>query len=151
MIINENICNIEDIINPKRYSAANFVAIYIDQLNLTDGESYTISLDCEQTGDKTDGFTFNLYNYNLKKLINQVGVFNKRNHMTFKYEEGETYKVNLYTGIIGEYTESGANFYNIKLEEGDQMTPYLPHKSKVKSDNQAIFPIGGGYHEVLPI
>ena len=32
-----------------------------------------------------------------------------------------------------------------KIEEGDQMTPYLPHKSNVKAENQAVFPVGGGY------
>ena len=28
---------------------------------------------------------------------------------------------------------------------------YLPNKNSVKPENQAIFPIGGGYHEVFPI
>ena len=41
---------------------------------------------------------------------------------------------------------------NENLSTKDKMTPFLPHKSKVKADNQAIFPIGGGYFkEVYPI
>ena len=39
----------------------------------------------------------------------------------------------------------------LKLEKGDRMTPYLPHKSNVKSENQAIFVAGGVFHEVYPL
>ena len=144
MVINENIRKIEDKIISEQYSGSNFKPIYINELNLTDGETYTISLDCEQTGDKTDGFSFNLYNMGTVRVIEKVGVFNKRNHMTFKYEEGKTYKINLYAGIHGEYSTSGARFYNFKLEQGDKATPYIPSKNSLDPSKQAIFKSGGG-------
>ena len=34
---------------------------------------------------------------------------------------------------------------------GNSNTPNLPRKNEVKAENQAIFPIEGGYHEVFPI
>lgn len=143
MIINENLVNIEDIVLKPINRSYNFEPIFLNKFGLINGEIYTISLDCIQTEKGSGRFTFDLYDYNLNDLINQVGVFGKRNYMTFKYIEGQTYKINLYTDIDGKCTNIGAKFYNIKLEEGDQMTLHLPHKSKVKPENQAIFPIGG--------
>ena len=32
----------------------------------------------------------------------------------------------------------------IKLEIGENPTPFIPNKEDVKAENQAVFPIGGG-------
>ena len=151
MVINENIRDIKDISIPQIQHSFKFEEIVINKLNLTDGMTYTISLDAKQIGEKTNGFTFNLYNVGPKRVIAQTGVFDKRNHMTFKYEEGKTHKINVYTGLLDVMTNSGAKFYNIKLEKGDKMTPYLPYVNSLDPSKQAIFVAGGTFKEVYPI
>ena len=151
MIINENIRNIEDITIPQAKHTFTFAPIYINELNLIDGATYTISLNCDSIGDKQEKFLFNLYDVGTIKKLELFGVFGKRNHMTFKYEEGKTFKINLYTGVGGLEKNSGAKFYNFKLEEGDKDTPYIPNENSIETAKRQYF-IGGGYFkEVYPI
>lgn len=40
-------------------------------------------------------------------------------------------------------------YFKLKVGEDDSL--WVTNKNEVKPENQAIFPIGGGYHEVFPI
>ena len=39
---------------------------------------------------------------------------------------------------------------NLKIEEGDTSTPYIPSKNMLESSKQAIFVAGGGFKDIFP-
>ena len=153
MIINENLAYIENFeltaMNDKNRYQSIELPIY-----LVAGRKYTISARVKQDPNGSGVITLRTYDEavtNIKdekycKIDDDGRIF-----LTFIYDEVSTFYVLFYTDRAKKTAGIGASFDYVKLEKGDQMTPYLPHKSNVKAENQAIFPIGGGYHEVFPI
>ena len=95
-----------------------------------------------------------------------VGVYGKSDKVLTIYK-GDGYKE---VKIIGDYmyieikgekikgpihvlSNSGASgyIYGLGIYKDLPSEVYLPNKNSVKPENQAIFPIGGGYREVFPI
>lgn len=62
----------------------------------------------------------------------------------FKYRKDITETILIYSDLSGKTRGVGADIKNIKIEEGNVVTLYIPNKNDVKPVNQAIFPIGGG-------
>ena len=92
-----------------------------------------------------------LYDSNYKVLSGTSTFTTKeRNSFTFTYKEGVTSRIACYAGVHGSTSGISADYTKIKLEKGKEMTPYLPHKSKLESDKQAIFPPEGEYKEIQP-
>ena len=144
MIINENLSTQDKVILTAKDVNARFASVFIDNLGLVDGETYTFSANVNLSeGEETSVILFD----SSYKTQSGISTFSTkgRNSFTFVYKANSTDRIACYAGIHGSTSGISASYPNIKIEEGDQMTPYLPHKSKVKAENQAIFPIGGGY------
>lgn len=151
MIINENLLPINELHLKAKNTRYNSAIIYFDKLLVEEGEQYTLSFYGKQN-EKGSGIYSLIFHRKAQgdQLLSKRYACNQRNSLSFVYTS-EMNRFNFYADIIGEEIGVSADFIMMKLEKGDQMTPYLPHKSKVKPENQAIFPIGGGYHEVFPI
>ena len=144
MIINENILKrvngVKLIYSPTdRYC---FYDVFVPQLK--ENKEYTFSFNIKQTVG-SGKFTLGIYNKPHSKSAGRY-VYNAggRVSLVFTYRAGVSEKLLIYSDIAGQTNESRAEIKNIKLEEGKQMSEYIPHKEDVKADNQAIFPIGGG-------
>ena len=149
MIINENLYSGKDIYVPPNNVVYQFLPVKFE-INFEVGKSYTIS--CEVSLSKGDSCTLRIFNKDYSKnLFTKIWTAGSRNSLTFKFDDSNEYVFAFYAGIAGKTNNIKAYYKKIKLEKGEEMTPYLPHKSKAKPENQAIFPIGGGYHEVFPI
>lgn len=143
MIINENLSTQDKIILSPKDVSARFNSMFIYNISLVDGETYTFSANLNLSKGETASIILFDSDY---KIRSGTSIFTtkERNSFTFTYKEGVTSRIACYAGVHGSTNGISAEYTNIKLEKGDKMTPYLPHKSKVKADNQAIFPIGGG-------
>ena len=83
-------------------------------------------------------------------------VSDKQMFINFTYKKGVTDNILIYTDVAGETRGIGAETKDMILLDGyyektGEEIVYLPHREEVKPDNQAIFPIGGGYREVFPL
>ena len=151
MIVNENLLPINEFHIEARVDGFNKKSINFNELPVEEGEKYTLSFYGKQN-EKGSGSYSLIFHRNAigNQILSKQYECNKRNSLTFVYTS-EMARFNLYADIMGETVGVSADFTLIKLENGDQMTPYLPYKSNVKAENQAIFPVGGGYREVFPI
>ena len=149
MIINENLSTKDKIILTAQDINARFEAVFIDNLGLVDGETCTFSSNLNLSEGETSSVI--LYDSNYKVLSGTSTFTTKeRNSFTFTYKEGVTSRIACYAGVHGSTSGISADYTKIKLEKGKEMTPYLPHKSKLESDKQAIFPPEGEYKEIQP-
>lgn len=150
MIINENLSTQDKIILSAKDIAARFTAVFIDNLGLIDGETYTFSANLNLSEGETASILLFDSDY---KIQSGKSTFTaqERNGFTFTYKEGVTSRLACYAGVVGSTNGISAEYTKIKIEKGDQMTPYLPHKSKVKPENQVIYPAGGVFQEVYPL
>lgn len=151
MIVNENLLPINEFHIKAKNGIYNSKAISFDELPVEEGEKYTLSFYGKQNekGSGRYSLIFHREATGDTILIKHYDC-NQRNSFTFVYTS-EMKRFNLYADIIGEETGVSADFTMLKLEKGDQMTPYLPHKSNVKADKQAIFKSGGVFQEVYPL
>ena len=149
MIVNENLSMKDKIILTAKDVDARFYSVLIDNLGLVDGEIYTFSSNLNLSEGETSSVMLWNSDYKIRSGTSTFTT-KKRNGFTFTYKEGVTSRVACYAGVTGRTSGISARYTNIKLEKGDQMTPYLPHKSKVESDKQAIFPPEGEYKEISP-
>ena len=147
MIVNENLTMQDEIILTAQDINARFASVLIDNLGLVDGETYTFSSNLNLSEGETSSVILYDSDY---KILSGTSTFTvqKRNDFTFTYKEGVTSRVACYAGVLGSTSGISARYTNIKLEKGEQMTPYLPHKSKVKPDNQVLLPPEGNYKEI---
>lgn len=149
MIVNENLSVQDKIILEARDVAFRFASVFIDNLGLIDGEAYTFSANLNLSEGESASVILFDSDYKIQSAITTFS--NKeRNVFTFTYKEGVTSRISCYAGIHGSTSGISAEYTNIKLEKGEQMTLYLPHKSKVKLDNQAIFVAGGVFKDIFP-
>lgn len=150
MVINENLSMQDKIILTAKDVDARFASVFIDNLGLVDGENYTFSANLNLSEGETSSVILFDSNYKVQSG-NSTFTTKKRSGFTFTYKEGVTSRLACYAGVHGSTKGISAEYTKIKIEKGDQMTPYLPHKSKVKPENQAVFPIGGGYQDIYPL
>ncbi|EEI83488.1 hypothetical protein [Anaerococcus tetradius] len=151
MIIRDNLYEGDQILSyPKARGMYNFITILskseID--NLEENKKYTISLNLNQTENGSGYVNFG------RVIGSSLQDFKKnsvKDRLELTFDKTENTRILCYTDLAGKTDDVGLKAFNIKLEFGDAATQYIPHKSKVKAENQAIFPIGGGYHEVYPL
>ena len=144
MIINENLLPINELHIEVRNIRYNNKPIYFDKLPLEKGKEYTLSFYGKQNDKGSGRYSVGLFRERAGDVIFiKKYACNQINSFTFVYTS-EMNRLVFYSDIPGDTIGVSADFTMIKLEKGDQMTPYLPHESKVKPENQAIFPIGGG-------
>ncbi len=142
--INKNLLPINELHIEAQNSMYVNKRINFSDLNLEEGEEYTLSLYVKQNEKGSGKYSLGFFREAAgDSILIKKFVCNQRNSVTFVYTL-EMNRISLYPNIIDNTMGVSADFTILKLEKGDQMTPYLPHKSKVKAENQAIFPIGGG-------
>ena len=126
-----------------------YAATKIPELEI--GETYTISFNLSQNEYGSGKSTVTIFDErNTKRTyagLADIGY----NEISFVYGE-DTNRLLLYNDDFnaGKDDRRLSIYRNIMINRGGSGL-YIPHKSKVKAENQAIFPIGGGYREVLPI
>ena len=123
--------------------------IFVPQLK--ENQEYTLSFNIKQIVG-SGKFTLGIFN---KAHSRSAGTYalnaDDKVSFVFAYRAGVSEKLLIYSDIAGQTKGAKAEIKNIKLEEGKEMSEYKPHKEDVKPENQAIFPIGGGYHELYPL
>ena len=149
MIVNENLSTKDKIILSAKDIAARFEAVLIDNLGLVDGETYTFSANLNLSEGETASILLFDSDY---KVLSGKSTFTaqERNGFTFTYKEGVTSRIACYAGIHGSTNGISAEYTKIKIEKGDQMTPYLPHKSNLPPEKQHLLPPEGDYKEIQP-
>ena len=145
--VNENLTGQSSLVLSGKDLANRFGAVYLNDLGLIDGKTYTISANLSLSeGEEATIIVFNS-DYTVNHKSTRLST-KKRSSLTFVYSNESTSKIACYAGISGRTNGISAEYTNIKLEKGEQMTPYLPHKSKVKADNQPLLPPEGNYKEI---
>ena len=133
---------------------------------INDGKIYFDNLTSYIARLTIDGYTDKLVEDIDPDAVYYVGIYGRSNKPLELYK-GRGYKE---AKIIGDYmyiemkgedikgpihvsSKSGASgyIYGLGIYKDSPSEVYLPNKNSVKPDNQAIFPIGGRYHEVFPI
>lgn len=147
MIVNENLSTEDKIILTPKEIDNRFLSVLIDNFGLVDGETYTFSSNLNLSeGETSSVFLFDS-DYKIPSGTYTFTV-QKRNSFTFTYKEGVTSRVACYAGVKGSTSMISADYTEIKIEKGDQMTPYLPHKDNLPKDKQPLLPPEGDYKEI---
>lgn len=163
MIVKENLLlgyggtNIVEARN-KGVASDNFNYKRIDMpTNCKENQKYTLCFKLKQLNGSGE-FSISLYNKGNTKSAGraELQVDDERMYFNFIYRAGITERILIYNDVAGQTRGVGLELKDIILveghfERGGNEIVYLPHKEDVKPENQAIFPIGGGYREVLPI
>lgn len=148
MIVNENLYSGNDIYVPPNNIKYQFIPVDFG-IDFEVGKSYTIS--CEVSVSEGESCELRIYNENYREvLFSKRFIVDSREFMTFKFDDSNKYRAAFYAGIAGKTINIKAYYKKIKIEPGDQMTPYIPNKNSVKADNQAVFLSGGVFQEVYP-
>lgn len=125
--------------------------------NLEENQKYTLCFKLKQFNGSGE-FSIKLYDKEHMKFDRETNlqVDDERMYFNFVYRAGITEHLLIYNDISGQTRGVGLELKDIILVEGhfergvNEIT-YLPHKEDVKAENQAIFPIGGGYQDIYPI
>ena len=144
--VKENLCKVNNFVIKPENVAYNYRIIKLSN-NLVDGEIYTFSAKVKQTNNGSGRCGF---------VIRKQGFSNSawttlpiENFVyKFKYDKEKQEEILIYSDVQEKTNNVGAEFYNVSIVKGDGMDIYLPYKSNVKPENQAIFPIGGVFKEV---
>lgn len=140
--VKENLYEGHDIYVEPINKAYNSMGIKIPG-NLVDGEQYTFYTKVKQShnGSGKCGFVIRKLGY-----PNSVWAVLPSDNFVYKfiYNKETQNEILLYSDVQEKTNNVGAKFYNISIVKGDGMDIYLPHKSKIKAENQAIFLARGG-------
>lgn len=156
MIVNENL--LKDSARERHKinkvgEAWGAVIFYINNLRLEHGKEYTISFEVKNLSQKSNG-TVGVFVTSLdgrRDTFRTSLLVSGRISATFTYDKDISDRIGLSPGPVGNAARCEATFLKVKLEKGNIATEYILSKEDVKPENQAIFPIGGGYQEVFPI
>lgn len=149
MIVNENLYDGKNIIIKPQNKTHNFWRITIPN-DLIDGEVYVFHAKVKQTdnGSGKCGFSIRKEGYpNTAWTSLPIDNFIYK----FKYNSITQNSILVYSDIQERTNNVGAEFAMIKLEKGDQATPYIPSKNSLDPSKQAIFKAGGVFQEVYPL
>lgn len=125
--------------------------------NLKENQKYTLCFKLKQLNGSGE-FSIMLYNKENTKSAGgaKLQVDDERMYFNFVYRAGITEQILIYNDLSGQTRGVGLELKDIILVEGQfergvNEIVYLPHKKDVKAENQAIFPIGGGYQDIYPL
>lgn len=134
----------------------NFLQIILPN-NLEEGKNYTISFEARQHygSGKFTIMPSDISSYATTGKVN-MEVKDKRIYVEFVYRIGLSQRLLIYADIAGETRGVEATFSNFHLFKGHlgeeaKSVVYIPNEKDVKPENQAIFPIGGGYQDIYPL
>lgn len=115
--------------------------------NLQDGKTYTLALDFQTTAsgailhlfDRTDGE---------KSIREQVFDIGKKGKIELSFLYKNNYQIYFYGDKDYKVNQKTTTLKNVKIEEGDKATPYLPNTQEMPQDK---IPPQGEYKEIYPI
>ena len=112
--------------------------------NLQDGKIYTLSLDFKTTAS---GATVRLMDYSAKEKLIREQVFDigEKGKIEWSFLYKSNYQIYIYGDKDYKTNGATASLKNVKIEEGDKATLYLPNANSLSADKQAILTKGGGY------
>ena len=143
MIINENLSTQDKIILTAKDVDARFASVFIDNLGLVDGETYTFSGNLNLSEGETSSVILFDSNYKVQSGISTFST-KERSSFSFTYRDGVTSRIACYAGVHGSTSGISARYTNIKLEKGEEKTLYIPNKNTLETAKRPYF-IGGGY------
>ena len=128
----------------------NQFKVVVIPTELREDQEYTFCLRAKQYGG-SGKFSTRVTNLNYTSFPFEASLQanEEKVYFNFIYRPGITKKLLVYSDIHGNTRGVGMDFKDIILVEGHfergvNEIVYLPHKEDVKSENQAIFPVGGG-------
>ena len=147
--VKENLCEVNNLTIEPENKDYNFRRINLSN-DLVDGEIYTFSAKVKQTnnGSGRCGFAIRKEGFgNAVWITLPIESFVYK----FKYEKERQEDILIYSDVQDNTYNVGVELHNVSIVKGDGMGIYLPHKTNVKADNQAIFLAGGVFQEVYPL
>ena len=149
MVINENLAlnNFEDgqVIKDMEDGYKFFDIGNLSDLDLIDGETYTVSFVLEQTEKGCGKFNAGPLSFAPKTLLDRTNYEIKdRSSFKFVYDQNKHSSLAVYTDLVSRSAGVGGTIKNVKIEKGDEATPYIPSKNNIDPSKQAIFKAGGG-------
>lgn len=118
--------------------------------NLQDGKTYTLSLDFKTTAN---GAIVRLIEYpNKEKIISrQPFDIGKKGKIEWSFVYKNNYQVYIYGDKDDKTNGATTSLKNLKIEEGDKATPYIPNEKDLDTSKQQLLTGGGIFKEVFPI
>ena len=152
MIINENLYEGKQRLTfPRQKGNFGYVTILSNEDidNLENNKKYTVSLDLNQT-ENGSGYV-NFGRLTKGGILQDSTKKSVKDRLELTFNKMENMRIVCYADLAGKTEDIGVEVFNIKLEFGDVSTQYIPNKSKVKPENQAVFVAGGVFQEVYPV
>ncbi len=142
MLINSNLLTTNKVKIGAADHTHNFKIIDLP-INLVEGKKYTISCNC-QFSKGGEGSLIIADFKNMSPTSNRA-IFKEDtiNEFSFVYKPDRTNRILLYAGVAGYTNNIEGLYYNLKLEEGDKATPYIPNENTIETAKRQHF-IGGG-------
>lgn len=150
MLINPNLLTTHKVKIGAEDHTHNFRIIDLPT-NLVEGKRYTISCSC-QFSKGGEGSLIIADFKNMSPTSNRA-IFKEDtiNEFIFVYKPDRTNRILLYAGVAGYTNNIEGLYYNLKLEEGDKATPYIPHENTIETAKCQYFIGGGTFKEIFPI
>lgn len=126
-----------------------FLIADLPDLNLNDGDTYTVSFNLEQSAKGCGQFNAGPLSIPNKErpqryLMSKTNYEVKdRSYFSFIYSEDTQSSIVVYTDLVSRNAGVGGTIKNVKIEKGDKMTPYIPSKNSIETAKRQYF-IGGG-------
>lgn len=143
MLINPNLYKEKDIVLKPKDSIYHYNSWSLKDLGIDVGKKYCLSLKCFQTDNGSGYFGLMIVNAENRIVKYKDYPINKRIEYSVEISQEMT-NIKLYTNPVGKTKDIGAKFVDIKLEEGDKATLYIPNKNTIETAKRQYF-IGGGY------
>lgn len=149
MLINENLAlyNFEsgETLEDKDSGYTYFDLGKLSELDLEDGETYTISFNLKQSAKGCGQFNAGPLSFTPKILLDRTPYeINDRSSFKFVYDQSKHSSLAVYTDLVSRAAGVGGTIKYVKIEKGDKMTPYIPNENAVETAKRQYF-IGGGY------
>ena len=148
MVINDNLVNVGTFdIEATDNTYENRIISLPEKLE--SGAKYTFSAKVKQSKSGSGKCTFLVRR---RGMSNSVIIHLPKDKFvyTFVYDKEKQDEILIYPDIQGQTNGVGAKFYDIKLEKGDKMTPYIPNENAIETPKRQYF-IGGVFQEVYPL
>ena len=139
---NSEIVNIED---GTIYVKNDDTALLYIKINVPDIENDTITISAQIQNKGEVPFKLQLFGIGKPTELNILpsdGVYVLNHTTTIKDSEFPFRFSCIEKGLLG------IDCRNIKIEQGDNATPYLPHKDNLPEDKQPLLPPEGHYKEI---
>ena len=141
MLINPNLLSTNIVKISPEDQTHRFAYLFVPE-GLEEGKEYTFSCFCKYDGSDSGTILLADDNDAAAKIYWYETKNGLKNEFTFVYNKERHKKFLIYAGVPRYTNNVSAYIYNIKLEEGTEATPFIPHKNTIKTAKRQYF-IGG--------